>query len=212
VTTVLLSGHPGSGKTSILRELMAGHAVSVAGVISNPLLDEDDRRTGIEAWLLPGDRRESLAVVAGPPENGRLTRLLAPVDHAAVGLTPGTAQADSILLGPWRFSRAGFDVVNEHLSGIAATAASPSTAPVVVIDEVGPLELARRSGFVTGFEAVMASSLPAVIVVRPSLLNELSSTICDRWNHRSAGIHSVQVSHPAHILPTSRRILAMLGA
>ena len=46
MTTVLLSGHPGSGKTSILRELMAGHAVSVAGVISNPLLDEDDRRTG----------------------------------------------------------------------------------------------------------------------------------------------------------------------
>jgi nucleoside-triphosphatase THEP1 len=88
---------------------------------------------------------------------------------------------------------------------------SDAPDPVVLIDEIGPLELLRHGGFLPGLEAVMRSTLPAIVVVRPALVAELRRTIGSFNSMRSPGhIHTVTIADPKHIEPTATRILAML--
>ena len=207
--TVLVTGEPGTGKTSLLANL--SERVTAAGVISRPRVNEGGKRTGIIATLPDTGVLIDLATVARIPGDPRVARLVAAPDH------PDTEVG--VMVGPWRFSPAAIAMVNAHLFRIAQGASppdlpsddSPTAAPVVVIDEIGPLELLRHGGFLPGLEVVMRSALPAIVVVRPALVGELRRTIGSFSELRSLKhIHTVSISQPTQIEPTARRILAML--
>ncbi|MFW5695408.1 MAG: hypothetical protein ACOCYB_09575 [Alkalispirochaeta sp.] len=217
--TILVTGEPGTGKTSLLINL--SKRLGVVGVISRPRVDEFGKRTGIVATFPDTGERIELATVVRIPGDPRVAGLV------AAPSTPGGADDDSraagsnahVMVGPWRFSRGAIADVNARLARIAEEAvrggatsdAAHRSMPVVVIDEIGPLELLRHGGFLPGLEAVMRSALPAIVVVRPALVAELRRTIGSFSESRSPNrLHTVSISHPAQIEPTARRILAML--
>ncbi len=202
--TLLVTGEPGTGKTSLLMNL--SERLGVTGVISRPRVDEFGKRTGIVAVLPDIGVRIELASVARIPGDERMARLV------AAPTEPGDSSDEAqVLVGPWRFSLEAIATVNAHLSRIAQEAGPRTSVPVVLIDEIGPLELLRHGGFLPGLEAVMRSALPAIVVVRPALVVELRRTIGSFSESRSPNrIHTVSISHPTQIEPTATRILAML--
>ncbi len=208
--TLLVTGEPGTGKTSLLINL--SKRLGVVGVISQPRVDEFGKRTGIIAGFPDTGDQIELATLARIPGNPRVAGLAA-TPHGVDGTDP------HVMVGPWRFSRRAIASVNARLARIAEEAvrggatsdAAHRSVPVVVIDEIGPLELLRHGGFLPGLEAVMRSALPAIVVVRPALVAELRRTIGSFSPSRSPDrLHTVSVSHPTQIEPTAQRILAML--
>jgi nucleoside-triphosphatase THEP1 len=227
--TVLVTGEPGTGKTSVLARLSRN--LPVAGVISRPRLDALGKRTGIVASFPDSGEEIDLATVTRIPGNERVANLVAAPAHApfvhkrsAAADAPADSTSEGVLVGPWRFSPAAIATVNARLIEIAEESSRRATPtdspkehvsdlpdPVVLIDEIGPLELLRHGGFLLGLEAVMRSALPAIVVVRPALVEELRRTIGSFSNVRSPGhIHTVTIADPKHIEPTATRILAML--
>jgi nucleoside-triphosphatase THEP1 len=167
----------------------------VAGVISRSLLNADGLRTGLEAWMLPAGDTLELAVVGGA------------LSEAAPN---AMASGGDLFLGPWHFSRKTLDAVNAHLASVVQSRRGGGDA-VVVVDEIGPLEMRRRDGFWPGFAAVADSDVSAIIVVRPSLVDELVEVVSARVPRRAAvGIHVVRHKNPEEISATIRQILGML--
>lgn len=152
----LLSGDRGVGKSTLALRL--AHALqkdhgaeSVAGVVTER---SGSMRTAI---LLPANDRMPLAADARGSE-GR-----------AAGFT-GPA------VGPFRFSRATIEAVNDLFTttppGLAAT------RHLWILDEVGPLELRSREGFLPAFQALTGTTgAAALIVVRPELLHEVRGAL-----------------------------------
>ena len=224
MTTVLVTGEPGTGKTSLLMNL--SRRLHVAGVISRPRVDEFGKRTDIVAVFPDTGEQIDLATVARIPQNADVARLLAePTDTATdSSAATGTGAGDGVMVGPWRFSPLAITSVNARLTELAGIGGCTESSladrpveeplppcPVVLIDEIGPLELLRHGGFLPGLAAVMRSALPAIVVVRPALVAELRRTIGSFSNLRSPQhLHTVTIAHPAHIDPTATRILAML--
>lgn len=209
MTTVLVTGEPGTGKTSLLMSL--SRRLPVVGVISRPRVDEFGKRTGMVAVMPDTDEQIELATVARVPRRERVARLVAPPAEPV----SGSPTSDGVMVGPWRFSPAAIATVNARLIAIAGaplpTEDGRPAGPVVLIDEIGPLELLRHGGFLPGLEAVMRSALPTIVVVRPALVGELRRTIGSFTSCRSPGhLHTVTIADPKHIEPTARRILAML--
>lgn len=218
MTTVLVTGEPGTGKTSLLMSL--SRRLPVVGVISRPRVDEFGKRTGMVAVMPDTDEQIELATVARVPQRERVARLVA----APAEPVSGSPTSDGVMVGPWRFSPAAIATVNARLIAIAGMAGRAESlpcdrptedgrpaGPVVLIDEIGPLELLRHGGFLPGLEAVMRSALPTIVVVRPALVGELRRTIGSFTSCRSPGhLHTVTIADPKHIEPTARRILAML--
>jgi nucleoside-triphosphatase THEP1 len=115
-------------------------------------------------------------------------------------------------IGPWRFSRESFRAVNAHIHGEVAAMRS-GLGSISLIDEVGPLELRRNSGFITAVDAVVDSEASLLLVVRPSLVGELSDWISERSSaRRRHGIRVVRVSGASKIAPTVEGILGMLDS
>lgn len=224
MTTVLVTGEPGMGKTSLLMNL--SRRLPVVGVISRPRVDEFGKRTGIVAVFPDTGEQIDLATVARIPQNEDMARLLAEPTDAATDSSTATATrvGDGVMVGPWRFSPSAVASVNARLTELAGIGGRTESSladrpaeqplppgPVVLIDEIGPLELLRHAGFLPGLEAVMRSALPAIVVVRPALVAELRRTIGSFSVLRSPRhLHTVTIAHPAHIDPTATRILAML--
>lgn len=157
----ILTGDIRTGKTTWLearvRELEAV-GVPVRGVLA-PGVWRDGEKVGIENVLLPSRERVLLATPAG--------------DGCSTGLG-------------WDFNPAALTRVNAHLAGLNATAVEKDVCPgLLVIDEVGPLELRRGDGLTAALALLDDGPTPtwphALIVVRPALVEDARTRFAQSW-------------------------------
>ena len=113
-TALLLTGAPGVGKTTLLRQLLRTLAVPSDGFFTTEIR-EGDRRAGFAVEDLAG-RRGVLARAGGP----------SPADPRALG-------------GP-RVGRYRVDLGALEAVGVAALERAPHGAGLIVIDEIGKME------------------------------------------------------------------------
>lgn len=165
----ILTGDIRTGKTTWLearvRELEAA-GVPVRGVLA-PGVWLDCKKVGIENALLPSRERVLLATPAG--------------DGCSTGLG-------------WDFDAAALARVNAHLNGLAETTGEKDArAGLLVIDEIGPLELRRGGGLTAALELLDAGPAPAwphaLVVVRSGLADEVAARWRPAWG-------SVEVLRP----------------
>ncbi len=162
----ILTGDVRTGKTTWLetrvRELEAA-GVPVRGVLA-PGVWRDGEKVGIENVLLPLRERVLLAT----PVNGGQS----PINRCADGLG-------------WDFDTAALDRVNAHLAGLAAEATGDGRPGLLVIDEVGPLELHRGAGLTAALALLDGEPKPAwpnaLVVVRSSLAGEAAARFARSW-------------------------------
>jgi len=156
----ILSGAQGIGKTTKLAEVVR-------------FLRSD----GIEPWgfLSPVVRQ-------GEDRSGYDLQLLH--DDTTVPLARRVADGNT-LAGPFTFYE---DAIR---AGRAALAASNSRAcPLVIVDEVGPLEMRGQGWTPSLLPLIIARTCPLLLVVRPSLVND----VCSRWNLEPVEIWDASVT------------------
>ena len=142
---VLVTGAVGAGKTTYCRSQIDAARRSgqdVAGVLS-PARFEHAVKVGIDVQdLRSGETR-------------RLAHLRAAFEEA---------DAADIVTQRWRFDQAALGWADEAL-------ATATPCDLLVVDELGPLELEQGRGWVAGLNAVTTRSFDvALVVVRASLL------------------------------------------
>jgi hypothetical protein len=116
---------------------------------------EAGEKVAIEAWLLPTRRRVTLA---------RRRDLVDCMPEGDKGLG-------------WVFDNDAVGMVNGHLARLDSRRAVGIT-PLLVLDELGVLELVHGTGFTAGLELLDTAVFPtAIAVVRPALL----ATAQRRW-------------------------------
>ena len=155
----ILTGDIRSGKTTWLeagvRELEAA-GVPVRGVLA-PGVWRDGKKVGIENVLLPSHARVLLAT---PAEEGCSTGL------------------------GWDFDANALARVNAHLTELAATSGDMRPG-LLVIDEIGPLELRRGEGLTAALELLDAGPTPAwphaLVVVRATLAEDARTRFAQSW-------------------------------
>ena len=155
----ILTGDIRSGKTTWLeagvRELEAA-GVPVRGVLA-PGVWRDGKKVGIENALLPSHERVLLAT---PAEEGCSTGL------------------------GWDFDANALARVNAHLTELAATSGDMRPG-LLVIDEIGPLELRRGEGLTAALELLDAGPTPAwphaLVVVRATLAEDARTRFAQSW-------------------------------
>ena len=161
----ILTGDIRSGKTTWLearvRELEAT-GVPVRGVLA-PGVWRDGKKVGIANVLLPSHERVLLAT---------------PVNW---GQSPIYRCADSL---GWDFDANALAHVNTHLTELAATSGDMRPG-LLVIDEIGPLELRRGEGLTAALELLDAGSTPTwpnvLVVVRATLAEEVAARLQGAW-------------------------------
>lgn len=151
---IVLTGPRGAGKTTVCQSLIAQARAagwSVAGLLS-PALFADGVKTGIQAQALLTDETRLLAqAVADGPEIGN--------DSA------------HLRFGRWLFDRAVLDWGNEVLA-----AATP--CDLLIVDELGPLELLHGSGWVNGPAWLrLGNYRHGFVVIRPELVAAARQTL-----------------------------------
>lgn len=155
----ILTGDVRTGKTTWLearvRELEAA-GVPVRGVLA-PGVWRDGKKVGIANVLLPSHERVLLAT---PAEEGCSTGL------------------------GWDFDAAALARVNAHLVGLAADSGDAQPG-LLVIDEVGPLELRRGAGLTAALELLSGGPKPAwphaLVVVRSALAEDARTRFAQSW-------------------------------
>ena len=156
----ILTGDIRTGKTTWLearvRELEAA-GVPVRGVLA-PGVWRGGEKIGIQNVLLPSRERVLLATPAG--------------DGCSTGLG-------------WDFDAEALARVNAHLIELAATSGDMQSG-LLVIDEVGPLELRRGGGLTAALALLDAGPKPAwphaLVVVRPALVEDARTRFAQSWN------------------------------
>jgi nucleoside-triphosphatase len=124
-TALLITGAPGSGKTTLIRAVLAELSVKAGGFVTEEIR-EDEERVGFRVSALDG-RAGTLAHTRG-------------------------------IKGP-RVGRYQVDVAAFEAVGVAALEKATREADVIVVDEVGKMELCS-SRFVHALEAALASAKP----------------------------------------------------
>jgi nucleoside-triphosphatase len=154
-TIVVLSGESGCGKTTLCTQVVTlsqARGLAVAGVLTPPRL-ADGRKVGLDVVDLRTGQRRSLAEACAEPHRG------------IVGYTDGPAT------GSWHF----------HADGLAwGTLALRRATPcdLLVVDELGPLELLRGQGWTVGLDLLRDGRYRlALVVVRPELLPRLQERL-----------------------------------
>jgi len=145
---VVLSGESGSGKTTICTRVVTlarARGLKVAGVLTPPRL-AGGRKVGLDVEDIRTGQRRPLAESCAEP------------CRSTVGATDGPATES------WHF----------HMDGLAwGTKVLRHATPcdLLVIDELGPLELMRGQGWTVGLDLLRAGHYRlALVVVRPALL------------------------------------------
>jgi nucleoside-triphosphatase len=144
-TRLLITGERGAGKTVFCRTLVeAARALPgplVVGGVLSPRVYAGEEQVGIEVVDLRTDRHRRLASLRAAGE---------PVLSKATKL--------------WSFHEEALDWGNDLL-------ASAVPCDLLVVDELGPLELEEGRGWSAGLSAVDSGAFTAaVVVVRPCLL------------------------------------------
>ncbi len=156
----LLTGSQGSGKTTMMERAIArlrDDGVRVGGILSH-VCSADGERTGYDIEdVLTGAR-----AVLCRKEHRADTR----GEHDADSRSNHAAGVQSV--GPFVFHPEGLSL------GAEALAVRPEhPATVVIVDEVGPLEL-RGEGWAASVRNLLNSDTPAIlIVVRPALVQQI---------------------------------------
>lgn len=198
---LLVSGQPGAGKTTLcirVAALLREAGVSVGGLVS-PARMEGGRKTGILARSLASGEERLLAEAAPgktlgweriynllgelPREGRHQTRLGAVPSGAEPTITDRT-EADAVppseehrfadRVPGWRFD----EQVLRWGAGVIQLAAA---CDVLVVDELGPLELRQGRGWLTALDILAARRTGcALVVVRPSLVDEFRARFSGR--------------------------------
>jgi nucleoside-triphosphatase THEP1 len=145
---VVLSGESGCGKTTVCARVVAlarTRGLTVAGVLTPPRL-ADGRKVGLDVEDLRTTQRRPLAEACAEPQQN------------SAGSTGGPATES------WHFQAEG-------LAWGTMVLCHATPCDLLVIDELGPLELVRDQGWKIGFDVLRAGGyLLALVAVRPSLL------------------------------------------
>ena len=171
----LLSSPQRSGKTRWLQALLTRRdalGVPTYGVLAPGRWASVDgilAKVGIDNLLLPDRTLLSFAspASAGPAGDG------------------GCAQSRRAGLG-WDISDSALLHVNDHFEALLARRGELAARPgVMVVDELGPLELARGEGLRSALALLDAGPCAAwedaVVVVRPALLEAAAEGLRDAW-------------------------------
>jgi nucleoside-triphosphatase THEP1 len=146
---VVLTGASGSGKTTLCQRVVA--ALKARG------------RDVAGVLTLPRCANGRAAKIGMEVEDARTGERFALAERAAVGA--GTAN-----LG-WKFDAAGL------ARGVQILCAA-TPCDVLIVDELGPLELLRNEGWMVALEVLRAENYrAALVVVRPSLLENFRARL-----------------------------------
>jgi hypothetical protein len=151
---IALTGGRGAGKTTVCQALVAQARAagwSVAGLLS-PAVFAAGQKAGIRLQnLTTGETRQLAQDAAHLPESGD--------------------SVSNLRFGRWLFARAALDWGNEVL------AAAP-TCDLLIVDELGPLELLHQAGWVQGLAWLRRGNYRhGVVVVRPELVAAAQQTL-----------------------------------
>ncbi|MDO4842836.1 MAG: nucleoside-triphosphatase [Phoenicibacter congonensis] len=155
----LLTGHVQCGKTTALQGLCAkfqAEGRSVYGVVSPGIFDAEGRKVAVNARLYPSAE----TFLVGQKEAN----------------FSGPCCGNRI---PWDFDEAAVGAVNNLFE------AYDGLADVLVIDELGPLEINNNGGFLAPLDLLKqgptACAPITIAVVRHRLLEPLKSLLADAW-------------------------------
>ena len=157
-----LTGEIGSGKTTVCRrivELARGQGWRPAGMITDPVIDEHGRKVALLAEDLWTGERRRLATVE-------------PVAGAIAAAPEESHRAEALRRGPHIFDPAVFAWTIEQVQ--RALDRQPA---LVIIDEIGPIELELGAGFAPLLAPVANGAVPALLVVRQSLRQALAQRL-----------------------------------
>lgn len=170
----VLTGERGTGKSLICAEIVAdarARGLDVAGLLTG--------RSGPE----PGDPRQVIDLRSGEsrvfgtqerqgdPAGAPSTRMRASARLAAVTYSQTTSALSDPLTPGWTYAADMFSWANEVMSH-----ATP--CDLLVVDEVGPLELLGGRGWIQALEALRGHDFKvALVVCRPDLLDELEVSL-----------------------------------
>ena len=115
MAAILVTGRPGSGKTTLVRRVVEALPVPASGFYTRETRGPDGRRTGFELVTL--DTRQ-------PAGQGHVVTL-----------------AHGRIKGPHRVGRYGVDIEALDRVGVPAIEAAVEAGRLVVIDEIGKMEL-----------------------------------------------------------------------
>lgn len=177
----ILTGPRGDGKSLFCRAL-AEHP-GVAGFFSPACESAPGQRYGFDGVLIPENTRFPLARVSEPARTHTRTSTRLPSSYR-LALPPKEdafdpeVYASGITLGPYVFSSSALARID---AGLRAVARLDSTR-LVVLDEVGPLELERSEGLIDVLVSLLrgeGSSRPGalLVVTRPSLVVSLAELV-----------------------------------
>ncbi|MEM4723559.1 MAG: nucleoside-triphosphatase [Candidatus Hadarchaeum sp.] len=153
----VLTGPVHVGKTTVCRavaELAKQRGYCVRGILTPPILDKNGERLGIEVLDLATGEHRVLARVGYP--NGQKD-----LEHSGSGEYQGPH------VGPYYFDpevlQWAQDVISEAIG---------MGCDLLIIDEIGRLELEQNTGFHQVLDLLMTSILPrCLLVVRETLLD-----------------------------------------
>lgn len=180
---LILTGQIRTGKTTWLRTRVGAlEAAGVAcyGVTAPGVWDDRGRKVAIDNELLPGQGRVRLARAADPAEAGGMAwdfdeDALARVNAHLAGLRGDRPHGD----GP-----AG-DMLREGSPHEDASPARSARPGLLVVDELGPLELRRGEGLTEALALLAEGPTPAwphaLVVVRAGLAKEAAALLGPAW-------------------------------
>lgn len=186
----LLSAPQQSGKTRWLQSLVEG--LEARGVVCSGVLapgrwrrepDGSLSKLGIDNLLLPQHELLAFARPANPVAHG-LQANRVDAAHTPRGDRDGCSQSRRAGLG-WDISDAALGRVNRHFGSLGGLALEADRPGLMVVDELGPLELRRGEGLCQALALLEEGPRPAwphaVVVVRPSLLDLATKRLRPAW-------------------------------
>lgn len=185
---LILTGQIRTGKTTWLRARVGAlEAAGVAcyGVTAPGVWDDRGRKVAIDNELLPGTRRVRLARAADPAEAGGMAWDFDAAALARVNAHLAGLRGDGPHESGQRGGRPAGDVPREdspHKDASPARAARPG---LLVVDELGPLELRRGAGLTEALALLAEGPTPAwphaLVVVRAGLAKEAAALLGPAW-------------------------------